>query len=416
MNKLYIASLLMLFALVACEKQGKPEDMVEMVVGTYTDKGSKGLYSFKFDQENGVARAKQTLKLTNPSYLTFSEDGKVIYAVGETNDEAACVYAIAYERATGKMSVINSMSTGGEDPCFVETDGKMVVSANYSGGSISEFFLKNEALDSVATWLTGSWGGPDTLRQDAPHIHCVRFSPDGKYLFMTDFSGDQLLRLDFPHADSMRIFKPFMVSLGTGPRHFVFSKDGRFLYLMGELSSRVTVLRYENGLLDVIQEISTDTVNGRGGADIHLSPDGRFLYASNRLVHDGIAIFAVNAETGKLRKVGYQETGRHPRQFNITPNGKFLLCACRDDDMIEVYERNRQTGLLRKMRKGIKVSQPVCVQFSLAIPRDNVDDYWSAYQWSGSIQWNNAVFPWQVTDEITHQGDSTARQDGQGEQ
>lgn len=414
MNKLYIVSLLLLFFVVSCEEEGRPEDLIDMIVGTYTDGGSKGIYSFKFDQESGVARSKQTLKLTNPSYLTFSEDGNVIYAVGETNDEAACVYAIAYERATGKMTLINSMPTGGGDPCYVETDGKMVLTANYSGGSISEFFLKETALDSVVAWETGSWGGPDTLRQKEPHIHCTRFSPDGKYIFMTDFSGDQMLRLD-NQDDSIRIFKPFRVSLGTGPRHFVYDNEGRFMYLMGELSSRITVFRYNEGELEIIQEISTDTVNGRGGADIHLSPDGKFLYASNRLIHDGIAIFSVNSETGKLRKVGYQETGHHPRQFNITPNGKYLLCTCRDDNKIEVYERNRETGLLRKHRKGIQVDKPVCVQFHLALPRNDINDHWSTYQWSDSIQWNDAAFPWQETDNIAEQGDSSSRQEGHRE-
>ena len=415
MNKIYIVTFLFLFIVVSCEEESRHEDMIDMVVGTYTDGSSDGLYSFKFDQENGVSKSKQSFKLTNPSYLTFSEDGNVIYAVGETNDEAACVYAVAYEKATGKMSLINSMPTGGEDPCYVETDGKMVLTANYSGGSISEFFLEGTALDSVVTWTTGSWGGPDTLRQKEPHIHCTRFSPDGRFIFMTDFSGDQILRLD-NQDDSIRIFKPIRVSLGTGPRHFVYDNEGRFMYLMGELSSRITVFRYNEGELDAIQEISTDTVNGRGGADIHLSPDGKFLYTSNRLVHDGIAIFAVNAETGKLRKVGYQETGKHPRQFNITPNGKFLLCACRDDNILQVYQRNQQTGLLKKMRKGVHVDKPVCVQFFSTLPSDDIDDHWRSYQWSDSIQWNDAPFPWQVTNKVAEQGDSSSRQDGHGEQ
>ena len=357
--------LFLLFVVFSCNKnkEVQPEDPIQMVVGTYTDGHSKGIYSYVFDQESGKVKSLSSLEIQNPSYLTFSQNGNVLYAVSETNDENASVYAISYEKGTGKMKVINSMKTGGEDPCYVETDGKQVLTANYSGGSMSEFMLKNNALDSVITLATGSSGGPDTIRQKEPHIHCVQFSPDGKYIFMTDFSGDQLLRLDNHRLDSVRVFKPFNVNLGTGPRHFVFSKDNQYMYLMGELSSKVTVLKYNSGELEFVQEISTDTINAGGGADIHLSPDGKFLYASNRLEHDGIAIFSVDKKTGKIKKVGYQETGIHPRQFNITPNGKYLLCACRDDNVIQVYERNKKTGMLNKTRKRIKVDKPVCIQF-----------------------------------------------------
>lgn len=355
--------LLLLLVMISCKKEVKPEDAVQMIVGTYTDGSSEGIYSYKFDQESGESNSLSSLEIANPSYLTFNQQGNVIYAVSELNDENACVYAISYNKQTGEMKVINSMNTRGTDPCYVETNGDKVLTANYSGGSMSEFLLKKNALDSVFTLATGSWGGPDTIRQSEPHIHCARFTSDGKYIFMTDFSGDQLLRLDNQRTDSVRVFKPFNVSLGTGPRHFVFSKDNQYMYLMGELSSKVTVLKYHEGELEIIQEISTDTINARGGADIHLSPDGKFLYTSNRLKHDGIAIFSVDKKTGKIKKIGYQETGVHPRQFNITPNGKFLLCACRDDNVIQVYERDLKTGLLKKTRKRIRVDKPVCVQF-----------------------------------------------------
>ena len=133
---------------------------------------------------------------------------------------------------------------------------------------------------------------------------------------------------------------------------------------MNELSCRVTVLRYKEGNVETIQEINTDTVNARGGADIHLSPDGNFLYASNRLNHDGIAIFSVNKANGLIKKVGYQTTYRHPRHFNITPNGKYLLCACRDDNRIQVFKRDETTGLLTDTKQDIQVGRPVCIQFT----------------------------------------------------
>ena len=153
------------------------------------------------------------------------------------------------------------------------------------------------------------------------------------------------------------------VSADSGPRHLVFSKDGRFAYLMSELSGKVTVFRCAQGRLERLQEIASDNVGARGGADIHLSPDGRFLYSSNRLKADGIAIFAVNSQTGLLTRIGYQPTAAHPRQFNISPNGQYLLCCCRDSDIIQVFKRDMQTGLLSDMHNDIPVSKAVCVQF-----------------------------------------------------
>ena len=143
----------------------------------------------------------------------------------------------------------------------------------------------------------------------------------------------------------------------------MFSPNGRFAYLMSELSGKVTVFRYRDGRLEALQEIVSDSVGARGGADIHLSPDGRFLYSSNRLQAEGIAIFSVNPSTGLLTRIGYQPTAAHPRQFNITPNGEFLLCCCRDSNKIQVFRRDKKTGMLSDTGKDIPVSRAVCVQF-----------------------------------------------------
>ena len=122
-------------------------------------------------------------------------------------------------------------------------------------------------------------------------------------------------------------------------------------------------MSYDEAGFDTIQHIKADTLDARGSADIHLSPDGKFLYASNRLKGDGIAIFEVSSEDGTLDKVGYQPTGIHPRNFNITPNGKYLLVACRDTNEIQIYEREEESGLLKDTGKRIKMPKPVCVQF-----------------------------------------------------
>ena len=150
---------------------------------------------------------------------------------------------------------------------------------------------------------------------------------------------------------------------GSGPRHLCFSKDGRFAYLINELSGKVTTLFYNGQNLTPIQYIEADTLEARGSADIHLSPDGKFLYASNRLKADGIAIFSVDTQTGLLTKIGYQLTGIHPRNFIMTPDGCFLLVACRDDNLIQIFKRNKETGLLVDTGKKIETSKPVCLKF-----------------------------------------------------
>jgi 6-phosphogluconolactonase (cycloisomerase 2 family) len=214
----------------------------------------------------------------------------------------------------------------------------------------------------LITRFLGSTGGPDLSRQETPHVHCVCFTPDGRYALATDFSADRILSYRLAGDKVIANGVAARVSDDSGPRHLVFDNNGRFAYLMSELSGKVTVFRYHEGRLERLQEIVSDTIGARGGADIHLSPDGRFLYSSNRLKAEGIAIFAVDSQTGLLTRTGYQPTATHPRQFNITPNGQFLLCCCRDSNKIQVFRRDIQTGLLTDTHKDIPIRKAVCIQ------------------------------------------------------
>ena len=303
--------------------------------------------------------------MKNPSYLTVSRDGRLIYAVSETNDERASLNTIRLNPKTGEMLLLHSAAVMGGDPCYVATNGKTVLTANYSGGSMSVFSLNQQGTKpELITRFLGTTGGPDLTRQDMPHVHCACFTPDGKYALATDFSADRILSYRLMGQKVVANGIASSVSADSGPRHLIFSKDGRFAYLMSELSGKVTVFRYTEGRLERLQEIVSDSVGARGGADIHLSPDGRFLYSSNRLKAEGIAIFAVDTLTGLLTRIGYQLTAAHPRQFNITPNGQYLLCCCRDSDKIQVFRRDMQTGMLTDTHKDIPVSKTVFVQFA----------------------------------------------------
>lgn len=356
-------------SITACTSQkvtNESNGELAMLVGTYTNGTSEGIYTFHFNQETGVATALDSVALPNPSYLVSSEDGKLVYAVSEMNDSTAALNALSFDRKTGKLNLLNTVPTFGEDPCYVATNGKEVLTANYSGGSMSVFpLLKDGKLAPADTLFEGSATGPDAERQATPHIHCTVFSPDGKYIFATDFSADRILRFVLHPEDIVphRSLETTDIEADSGPRHLTFSPNGKFAYLITELSGKVIAFSYNDGQLEQIQTIAADTVAARGSADIHLSPDGKYLYASNRLKEDGIAIFVVNPEDGTLAKVGYQRTGIHPRHFNITPNGKFLLAACRDSNVIQVYQRDENTGLLSDTHQDIVVDKPVCVQF-----------------------------------------------------
>lgn len=136
-----------------------------------------------------------------------------------------------------------------------------------------------------------------------------------------------------------------------------------FAEVSNELSDYCTVFSYKNGNLKPIQKVLANEEKGHGSADIHISPDGRFLYASHRLKNEGISIFRINKTTGHITKVGYQLTGKHPRNFSITPNGHFLLVACRDSNVIQVYKRNAITGMLENTHQDISLGKPVCIRF-----------------------------------------------------
>ncbi len=331
-----------------------------LVVGTYTGSGSDGIYVYRFNQEEGRFVSDEAVGFTeieNPSFLTVSDDD-MVYAVSEMPDSRASLTSYRFNPDTFAFERAGIVSSEGADPCYVSTDGEIVAVGNYSGGTMSLFEIGEDGSAAAAyKVIKGSATGPDKSRQASPHIHCVVFTPDGKSLIATDFSGDRLIR--YRIADGSMDY----CRLGddTGPRHVVFSPDGRFLYVIGELSGEVTAVEYGHEM-KIKQVIRADRTDARGAADIHVSPDGRHLYASLRLQNDGIAVFKIN-DDGTLTEAGYVNTGIHPRNFTITPNGRFLLCACRDSDSVEVYSIDKETGLPERTGESLSLSKPVCLVF-----------------------------------------------------
>ena len=375
LSRLSVALLL----LASCSRP----DVLTMFVGTYSD----GFYAYEFDQnagemvgEGAIAKAE----MPNPSYLAIH--GNRVYAVSEMPDTSASVWAWRWggngfdpigSRPTGLPAVSGSVipSEGssvipseakespfrGEDPCYVSTDGHFLAVANYSGGTLATYRLREDgSIGPMDTLVVSGTGGPDMTRQDRPHVHCAIFTPDGKHLLFSEFSADEIGRMDIGPDGIRNYCRAATLHADYGPRHLLFDASGTHLYVIGELSGDITVFDYAAGTLTERQVIKADRLDARGAADIHLSPDGRFLYASLRLRGDGISVFEVGAD-GTLTYVGYQATGIHPRNFNITPNGRFVLVACRDTDAIEIYARSAETGLLTFTGRVIPVSRPVFI-------------------------------------------------------
>ena len=362
-----IASLL----LGACTSIKQKETMENMylMVGSYATPQEEGIKVYAWNHEEGEATFLSGLKgISNPSYQVVSADGSRVYSVGEDEGLTSTAHALSFDKVNGKLTLMNTQLTQGGAPCYINIapDGKWVITANYVGGNISLIPVETSGrLSENVSTFDFEGVGADLERQSQPHLHCVEFTPDGKFLVANDLGTDKIHVFPLTTDGELDKEKTFDVELeaGSGPRHICFSKDGRFAYLINELSGKVTALAYDGQTLTPIQYLEADTVGARGSADIHLSPDGKYLYASNRLKADGIAIFSVDGETGMLTKVGYQLTGIHPRNFVMTPDGKYLLVACRDSNVVQIFRRDTETGLLEDTGKKIETSKPVCLKF-----------------------------------------------------
>ena len=345
-----------------------------MLVGSYGPADQEGIKVYKFNQAIGEGQYVSGVKgISNPSYQTVSKDGKRVYSVGEDDGGTASAHTLTFDAATGTLTLINSQPTQGAAPCHIalSPEEDYVVTANYNGSNISLFPLDGEGRLKPGQTIGFEGSGPDKERQAIPHLHFVYFTPDNRYLLANDLGTDRIHSFPLntrqkgsntPLVDRQRA-SDILLAPGSGPRHAVFSADGRFAYLITELSGEVMAFTYDGDSLSLMQTVQADTLDARGSADIHLSPDGRFLYASNRLKGDGLAIFRVNPEDGTLSKAGYQPTGIHPRNFVLTPNGQYLLVACRDTDEIQIFARDASTGLLTDTGRRIKTTKPVCLKF-----------------------------------------------------
>ncbi|WP_270088450.1 lactonase family protein [Sphingobacterium sp. SYP-B4668] len=344
---------------------------VPLFVGTYTQPGkSEGIYVYNFNQKTGGAELITSIKTNNPSYLAKRSDGRVIYAVNEMHDGTESLSAFAFD---GKqLRLLNSMPTGGADPCHValsERDPIAVVS-NYSGGSFTLYKLhKDGSIASQEAFVQHSGSGVDKARQEKPHVHSAFFSNDFSALYVQDLGTDKITIYPIQSKDGhYQLGEPSVVSTpaGGGPRHITLSRDGKYLYVVLEMTAKVVVYQKEADNWKQLQEITINRTGFQGkdgAADIKLSPDGHFLYASNRVDANVISAYQVKADGTLVLLDTYDVKGKGPRNFNFSPNGKLLLVANQLTDNVTVFQRDTKSGKLKDVLSTLNVFSPVCIVF-----------------------------------------------------
>jgi 6-phosphogluconolactonase (cycloisomerase 2 family) len=358
--------------LMSCESQ---KETTLLFVGGYTDKvPGEGIHVYEFNTKTGETALKFTLdSVTNTSFLKLSKNGRYLYSVMDSQMKYnGKIAAFAVDSAKGKLDLINIEDCGGLNPAHIEIDktGNFLASSQYSDGSLSVFKIRQDGgLIPHTQVLRFKDSSVIKNRQEASHIHSSNFSPDNKYLYAQDLGADKIRRFGFDrtHQDSMlQNEKEIKMKPGSGPRHFTFHPNGEYGYSVSELSGKLTAFNYNNGDLEFIEDYQSykKQQDIYRAADIHISPDGLFLYASNRgPVEDSISIFSIDTTTGQLKLIGHEPTyGKHPRNFTLDPSGRFLLVANQFSGNIVIFSRDIETGKLTKLPNEIKVNTPASLQ------------------------------------------------------
>ena len=346
----------------------------KLLAGTYTTSAeSDGIHVYEFDSRTGdVKSVSKVSGEENPSYLAVSSDGKLVYAVNEVRDGK--VSSFKFNPAAGELTFMNRVSSGGASPCYVSIDdkNKYVFTGNYGNGTLSAIPINEDgSLRDDIQIIQEEGSSINERRQAGPHVHCTVLTPDNNFLFTSNLGTDKVSVYRFEASKPENPITPadpawFEVEPGSGPRHFTFHPNGKYAYLITELTGKIVAYDYMDGRLAEKQTITmlSPGFEGRiGAADVHVSPDGNFLYGSNRGDANEIVIYSINAR-GELAYVGRHSTlGQGPRNFAIDPTGNFLLVANQNSDEIIFFRRDQKTGLLTPAEKSIKVGKPVCLKF-----------------------------------------------------
>jgi 6-phosphogluconolactonase len=343
-----------------------------LYLGTYTRTGaSKGIYSARLDGDTGALTGVELVaEPTDPAWLALSPDKKVLYTI---HGSAAQAIAFRVDRATGKLTRIPSEASPAASPpshLAVDATGRTLLAANYRDGFVAAIPIRADGSLGNANTIAHEGKGTHPTRQEKPHVHSVTLSPDNRFVIVADLGLDRVFSyaLDANAAKLTPANPPFVTTLaGAGPRHFKFAPDGRRAFVINELNNTITAFDYDaaRGALTAKQSISTLPAGFTGSnttAEIRVHPSGRFVYGSNR-GHDSIAVFAIDA-AGTLSVVEVVKTGgQNPRNFALSPDGKWLVCGHQDTPLLTVFRVDASTGRLTRTPQTGNVPSCVCVLF-----------------------------------------------------
>jgi 6-phosphogluconolactonase len=372
MKKILLLFVVLIPVLGFCQKKKPLPSTFDVLIGTYTKGSSKGIYVYRFYEQNGqMAFLNEIDDISNPSYLCVTDNNKFVYAVNENTKGG--VSSFTFEPKTGKLVLINQQETQGADPCYVsvDKDQRNMFVANYSSGSLAVFPLNKDGSIGALSQLVKDAGSSVVKdRQEGPHVHTAVLSPNEKYLLYTDLGTDKLnvMRYKASKTPPLTPADPAFASVtpGNGPRHLAFSPDGKFVFLLQEIGGIVTTFSYDNGQLKELESVDMKTPGMKGNigsAAIHISPDGRFLYASNRGNANDIVQYAINPDNGHLTFISrVNSVGRGPRDFIIDPTGRYLIIANQVGGNIVVYKLNPTTGVPTSVVSQTLIDSPVCLK------------------------------------------------------
>jgi len=353
----------------SCSKSKvKEKNISNFYVGTYTDGESEGIYKYQLDAEGTLKQIGLVAKTNNPSYLAKTKDNKTLLAVDET-DENGTGFVNSFRIEKDSLVFVSKSKSGGAHPCFVSVNDKnQVLVANYSGGNVG--FLQVDDQNGLTNLLAVQQhvGNQINENQQKPHAHFAKFHPTKNEIIAADLGTNQLWFSTFNEQQKELTFtnqKMLNMNVGSGPRHFTFHPNNKWMYIVNELNNTVSVVKEKENTYFIDSSIAMlpkDFKKYSKAADIHISKDGQFVYASNR-GHESIVIYKVNPENGSLKLVGFQDVkGKHPRNFSLSPDDEFLLVANQDTNNIVSFKRDAKTGKLSFVDE-VFASKPVCVLF-----------------------------------------------------
>lgn len=374
MNKLFISlSILLLPVITMAQKKDKSATpkVFDLLIGGYTaPDGNRGITVYRFYGETGRFAFLGEIETASPTFLCVSPDRKFVYAVNAVTEGGVSAFSFDYN--TGALKFINKQPSVGANPAHVTIDkeAKNVIVSNYNNGTLSVLPVnKDGSLAPATQTIIGEGSSVNPQRQKGPHFHSANFSPDEKHVLYADLGTDKLFIAKYkagkipplvPEEVAFENVKP-----GSGPRHMDFSPDGKFLYLINEMGATVNSYAYNKGKITFIDSVSLASPGFTGAgsaADIHVSPDGRFLYATNRGTANELVVYAIDQASGKLRYVTRYPTGAEPRNFVIEPGGNFLLLAAQKENTVKIYKVDKPTGSLALLNIFISIPTPTVLK------------------------------------------------------